>query len=338
MKRHADSRSPFFLGILSIVGFCWAGIGLGWAEEVQVFVPPVSGREVSLDGILPADVLARVLLVKEKVEQIRFELGKPVNRRGNVRVEGAQPREVFFQAVTLFQKCDRLAFELTGQLGIKPDIPPVDRIRPFHVYGVVNTASDRVRLIREALGSSDEVIEREMPIETEPSEVFQAIVEVNQQLNLMLERRFAPADVYREVTLGIGYASRLLSRFPEAQRIPPAPAYERGKRPSDVYRRLLGCYQRLQKIGAALDTAMVQFHPQETDIADAAPSDVYDVASLIVSELAYLHAKSGTEPPPGDYYAGRKFPSHVYQRAGILETQLDALERLTEANPGWLKQ
>gem|GEM_PF-6574743 len=36
------------------------------------------------------------------------------------------------------------------------------------------------------------------------------------------------------------------------------------------------------------------------------------------------------------YYVGRKFPAHVYQRAGILEAQLVELENLVRKNPDWM--
>jgi hypothetical protein len=63
------------------------------------------------------------------------------------------------------------------------------------------------------------------------------------------------------------------------------------------------------------------------------------MATLLVSELAYLwsHAE-GAVPPHPAYYPGRKLPSHVYQRAGLLERQLAELEPLVEATPNWLSR
>ena len=70
----------------------------------------------------------------------------------------------------------------------------------------------------------------------------------------------------------------------------------------------------------------------------ATPSDVYDIVSLLVSELAFLHAAlPGAEPPHKSYFPGRKFPSDVYQRVGILEKQLAQLESLVERQPDWLR-
>ena len=69
------------------------------------------------------------------------------------------------------------------------------------------------------------------------------------------------------------------------------------------------------------------------------PSDVYDLAALLVSELAHLHAqKTNALPPRRTFYPGRKLPSHVFQRVGVLSRQIDAIREMAEANPNWLTE
>ena len=94
--------------------------------------PPVSGRAVSPETIVPADVLARVQWVREELEAIRFEMGKPQDRRVTRLATDALPHEVYFQAVTLFIKADRLALELTGSTGIRPEPVATTDVRPYH--------------------------------------------------------------------------------------------------------------------------------------------------------------------------------------------------------------
>ena len=73
---------------------------------------------------------------------------------------------------------------------------------------------------------------------------------------------------------------------------------------------------------------MLALEVEAEELAVVTPSDVYDVASLLVAELAHLHRQfPDAEPPHETYYPGRKFPSHVYQRVGILESQLIELEK-----------
>ena len=62
------------------------------------------------------------------------------------------------------------------------------------------------------------------------------------------------------------------------------------------------------------------------------------MATLIVSELAYIHSRiADAQPPVRTYYPGHKLPSHVYQRAGILEVQLMELSKHVSATPDWLE-
>ena len=77
----------------------------------------------------------------------------------------------------------------------------------------------------------------------------------------------------------------------------------------------------------------------ESQFETVTPSDVYDIASLIVSELAYLHEQlKQLQSPRKVYNPGRKLPSHVYQRTGILEKQLTDLLKRVEKKPGWLQK
>ncbi len=58
--------------------------------------PPVSGRRMSDPAsILPADVLARVELLRTNVELLRQFMGQPPPPVALLRVEGAQPWEVY---------------------------------------------------------------------------------------------------------------------------------------------------------------------------------------------------------------------------------------------------
>ena len=84
---------------------------------------------------------------------------------------------------------------------------------------------------------------------------------------------------------------------------------------------------------------MLRLEVDEERVAAVAPSDVYDIAALLVSELNYLHTqRKGAEPPRKVFNPGRKLPSHVYQRIGVLCKQMKRLEARVKANPDWLKQ
>jgi CheY-like chemotaxis protein len=47
------------------------------ADDLEVAAAPVSGRAATLEAILPADVLARVMQLRGELELLRLEMGKP---------------------------------------------------------------------------------------------------------------------------------------------------------------------------------------------------------------------------------------------------------------------
>ena len=284
------------------------------------------------------EVFVHIALVQAELELIRFEMGKPRSKQPELIVSGTTPRDLFFQALTLFRKANRFSFEQTRQRVTTPDIPGKN-IQPTQVYSVIDSALIQIRLVKKQLGimEAGEVI----PLDTVaiPDDVFTAIIQANRQLNLLLDRQFAPSEVFQQVTLAVGYTSQLLTQFPETTSTPPpAPPLERGKRPSDVYRLLIACYELARQIAERSGLSMLILESSESQFESVAPSDVFDIASLVVSELAYLHEQlDGAQAPHEVYYPGRKLPSHVYQRAGILESQLINLLKQVEQKPDWLR-
>ena len=157
----------------------------------------------------------------------------------------------------------------------------------------------------------------------------------------MLERDFSDSDVFQQVTLATRYAADLLAQFPGTQTMPEPPPYTRKKSPADVLVRLFQCYKQLETIAYHSKVKVLHLDMKEAQSAiehrEVHPSDVYDMATLLVSDLAYFHSKLEKESAPDTVpYPGRKFPSHVYQEAGVLLTQLTMLEQKVKADPAWL--
>lgn len=172
-----------------------------------------------------------------------------------------------------------------------------------------------------------------------PTDVFRSAVQANRQLNLLPDRDTEPSDVFQQVTLGVAYASKLLDRFPGATTLPEPPPFEVGKLPVDVYRRLLECIDLIRQIAGNSGKQMLELDVNEAHLDGIVPSDVYHIAALAVSELAFLHGQlADADAPRTVYYVGRKFPSHMYQRTGLLKRQLVALERLSKGGHDWLAQ
>ncbi|MGY8640684.1 MAG: hypothetical protein ACKVJU_06270 [Verrucomicrobiales bacterium] len=283
-------------------------------------------------------VFQQVDLVRSELDLIRLELEKSEpNPPPPVNVEGAEPREVFFQALTLFRKANQMAFEHTREGGESPTIPNRE-INPGDVQEVVTKALQRIRRIKESLSISEQAELPGLDSSVTPSQVFEAIVSANRELNQLLDRPFAPEDVYEQITVAIGYATRLLDTK-EARSTPPEPPqFERRKQPAHVYLELVKCFDEIHQIGEVCNAPMLNLQLQnESEFASAEPGDVYDMASLLVSELIYLHQlREHPGPPRKVYDLGRKTPSHVYQRVGILRKQMTSLRRRVDETPSLL--
>jgi hypothetical protein len=311
-----------------------------WGQSASITQPPVSGRAVSPETILPADVLARVQWFHEELEAIRLEMGKPKDRRITRLATDALPHEVYFQAITLFIKADRLALELTGSTGLRPRPVPPSAIRPYHNWVLVNAALDRLATIKKELGIQETVSENTHPPSTKPTKVGRAIVQANRQLNLMLQRSFSSSDVFQQVSWGIQYAKALLAQFPGDTPSAASPPFERGKQPGEVFIRLVQCFKHVEEIARLSGTGVLHLDAKAAkravDDFNIQPSDVYDLATLLVSDLTYLYGRLKDVPPlPSVPFPGRKFPSHVYQQAEVLQDHLRALEQQVRTNPNW---
>ena len=83
-----------------------------------------AGRE----DVEPPEVHARLMVLRADLEMIRFEMGKPPPESRRTVISNVAPREVYFQASTLFRKSNRLSFEHTREIADTP-LPPEDPIR-----------------------------------------------------------------------------------------------------------------------------------------------------------------------------------------------------------------
>jgi hypothetical protein len=213
----------------------------------------------------------------------------------------------------------------------------------LHIWKIVNASYLRVLAIKVELGLNEMVSERQEDSSTSLTDTGRAIVQANRQLNLLQERHFSPSDVSQQVLLASQYAERLLARFPQGSFPLETVRLERGKQPADVFLRLAECYAVLEKIAQQSNVPVLHLDlPAAQKVGKSRqlePSDVYDMATLLVSDLAYLHThlKSHDSPTPIPY-PGRTFPSHVYQQATVLLHQLKALDQLVATDQDWISR
>ncbi len=278
--------------------------------------------------IEPPDVYQAVRQVSQDIELVREVMGRPKLEADAWVVEHAEPRHVFYQAQTLFRKVGRLNRQLTGGESVMPPVP-TDEIEPQHVLQVIHAAQEHVETIREELGINyrSELPAREA--DREPKDVFRETVQLGRQLNLMLDRPIQPQDVYAQLELAATYVAGALTTDESEPIYGELPPFEPHKVPADVYRRVLECLGIAQDIGEENGISVLQLNlRRELRRRDIMPSDVYDLATTVLAEVAHLTLTLDAfdvDVPPIER-PKHIFPSHVYQVASMLQEELARLE------------
>ena len=279
---------------------------------------------MSTDTIQPADCFVRASHLAKEVELIRREMGRPSESRPAVTVTGASPRECWFQALAVFRKSDRLCSELAGDpVASVPYAPPIQNIVPGDVLKVIEAAAKELAEVKRALGISESSDPPARDAGKQPSDVYGVLATVDRQINVLLERPFRPSDCFQQVSLAVAYAARLGAA-------PGETPFARGKRPADCYDRLTSCLELSRALVKKAGHPVIDKAPSAGDANSVLPSDVYDLATLVLGELAFLHGVRGNAQAPYPFEGntpGKKLPSHVYQLAGVLESQLQQLSR-----------
>jgi hypothetical protein len=185
--RHALALASLFL--------CPAGV---FPVAAGAEPPPPSPEKIGEAGA--AAISARLEAFGRDLERLRRFMGAPRAGELDIGIRGALPRDLYFQTRTLWQKVDRLSFEVM-RIHSTPLQPSPDNIGQ---QDILLGLEDATRILRQVMQ------ELRIPSAAEPPEPkvladpFAAILYLNRQLNLLLEHRIAPSDVYMETTLAIG--------------------------------------------------------------------------------------------------------------------------------------
>ena len=296
-------------------------------------------------GTPDVDLLART--IQAEIEAIRWRIGRPFEDRPPIPVEDVAIRENFRQAMTLWRKVNQLGIELVGG-GEPPPIvlaPRGGRYGPAEVHQVLLSVLARLQETKAGtgiVGVGGVIAEAATPPvdpSADPSDVFQSIVQSNRQVNRMLANPIQPGDVYQQVLQAIFYSTEILTALDDPDPFPTAPAYERGITPGHVYGRLLGVFDRLSSGFDALGLEIVRWAGGAYTMDESlTPSDVYDLATLLLSELEYLNSRiPDTRAPMQVAHPGYRVPSDVYQQAGILASQASRIMLRATQDPDLLR-
>lgn len=283
-----------------------------------------------------SDILFEIEKIKSELEILRLHLGKSINFQTNITTENANSREVFFQALTMFKKTERLLFERTAKHAPQPKIPSKE-INDQDVYEMVVKTLDQIKKIKNYLEIKTKVNKPKLIRNVKSSTLFKEIININRSLNLLLDYSFSPSDVYGQVELANNYTLSLINFYDpnyQSANIDFAP----NKFPHQVLKKLVDSFAIIKSVYDQTGLDSITFEVNQELFKSATPSDVYDIASLVVSELNYLHRKAPRISPPKEvYYSGKKIPADVFKLASELYENLSYLNKLIKNNPSWLK-
>ena len=274
---------------------------------------------MKLDDIQPGHCFARAQRLLGELDLVRDEMGRTKDARPAPEITNAAPREVYFEAIAAWHKVTRLADEVGARVARPaPAAPSLRGLKPGHVLQLIDAVLAHVDDVKQRLEISDKASEPAVDTAKTPSDVLVTLVRVNRELSRVLERPFTPSDVYRTVALASAYATRLGA-------IADTAAFERKRKPADCYAKLEQC---LALVGTAITKHGETALSERGTPGDIQPTDVYDLANLVLGDLAFLHAlTAGAQPlhafEPGG--AGHRLPAHVHQLARTLEAQLTSL-------------
>jgi hypothetical protein len=294
---------------------------------------------MSEEEITSEHTCARIGQILDEIDALRLEMGRAKDARVPMHVREASPREVFYHAQTVHRKADRLCVELGGGPVRPPDAGEPARARPADVLRVLDSARARLAEARARLRVEGDAAPPELPgplpriAGKQASDVLAGCLLASRQLNVMLGHAFGSDEAHELLVRALGLTERLLAAHGAA--LPPAPRFERRKFPRDVFQLLWQASEVLRQILSDSGVAALEI---ERGFVGEQPTDVYDLASLLVSELEYL--ASFLPPKEAQRSAAASpspvLPAHNFQRAGQLRDALGALAESVRARRSWL--
>ena len=282
-----------------------------------------------------------VEIVRDELELIREHKQRPVDSRASFPVEHAFPREVYFQALTLRQKAGRLCHETTQFLLAPPTVVQFSipkTITPKDVYEIVNDAWSQIRCAKSGMDIDSQIEEATMEESTKTlTDIFKSIVQANRQLNLILEQPIEPGDVFAVVQHANTYIIDILNKIAPVWSLtaPTLPEYQRGVFPLDVYKLMLKNFVIIEQI--AKDSGIDILHLRSDIQTPITSTDVFDLSSLILSELSFFAKQIGINRVYKLESHPDKVASDAYQQAQIVEKHLNILAGFTKTYPTWTK-
>lgn len=283
---------------------------------------------------------ARIGQLLGELEGLRLEMGRNRDARISMHAREVSPREVFYHAVTVHRKANQLCVELGAPAASPPQAAVPARARPADVLRVLDGVGERLAQARAHLRLDDEPIPA--PVFSSPrardrgktaSDTLEGCLIASRQLNVMLEHAFTSEQAHERLIRALGLTEQLLATH--GLTLPAPPPFVRRKFPRDGFEVLWRACEVLHQI--LTESGLTALDLRRGYVGEE-PGDVYDLASLIVSELEYLASFLPPSRTPLLTVATPKptLPAHNVRRALQLEAAFAALAAAVRTKPDWL--
>lgn len=266
-----------------------------------------------------ARVTNAVAHLRADIDGMRFVMGASVVAPARWEVSQAAPRHALYTAQTLFAKVSRLAHEVAGEPLLEP--PASSAVTPAAVLAMVASTHERLRILLAHVGVEPARSASESTYATW-ADALVGMVDANQQLNALLVHEYRLAEIYDLVVESIAHVAGIANAP-----VPRLPRLVVGKTPTDVYQRLLDCYQLTRQTEALRDMRTLRLNlRRERRRADVPPSEAYDLMRLLLADIAGI--AQGLQAPPKAVPFSRPdyiYSAHVYRLADVLAKMLETL-------------
>lgn len=279
--------------------------------------------------------------VLEDIELLRLEMGRNRDTRVPMHVRDASPREVYYHAHTIHRKVNQLCVELGAARTEPPHAAEPARAAPADVLRVLESIRDQLNEARVPLGLERVMIRRlataplRRAVGKNDDDVLVGCLVASRQLNVMLTQAFTSREGYQRLTSALGAVERLLAFHGRV--LPPAPPFERRKFPREVFQVLWETCEILREALVASGVAALELR---RGFIGEEPGDVFDIASLIVSELDYVASYLPQKDTPSSsllpHAPSPTLPAHNYQLAQQLRAAVRMLAETVRSHPAWL--
>lgn len=324
MVRPRDLLARLWVLMAGLVGV-WPATAVAQAPA-QIATPPLaSGRSLAKPSeITTGDAMARAVLLRENLDLIRRFMGRAPAPTPLIRADGASIGEVYFIGLSVGVRSGQLAFEV-----LRVDRPferprlPTRAVTPADVFDVLDKSLSVVLRVKRGMGISTEPPERRQPDATDPTELFNLLLQTAGDVDHLLDEGVRGANAYVVTTVLVHQAMVFHLHDTGRTMMPDEPPFVPNKTPEDVFVELMASFELISKIAATIEMSVVTIQRVDTVQRRVHPNDLVDLAVLMISELDRMIRKLKLER---DYLPEmaprRKYPSHVLPRAKLLRAIL----------------